>query len=93
MRRVAEKQKKFGKKLVNKKIDKNDELTERTRKRLILSEAKENYWKCNREGTRMIKPAGRRAPRIIVPDKNKSLQEHLELGQERERKSREIKEN
>ena len=41
----------------------------------------------------MIKPAGRRAPRIIVPDKNKSLQEHLELGQERERKSREIKEN
>ena len=76
--------------LVNKKIDKNDELTERTRKRLMLSEAKENYWKCYRDGKRMIKPAGRRAPRIIVPDKNMSLQEHLEdLRQERERKSME----
>ena len=92
--RVAGKHKKFGKKLDNKKIDKNDELTERTRKRLMLSEAQENYWKYHRDGTRMMKQAGRRVPRRIVPDKNMSLQEYLEdLRQEGDRKSREIKEN
>ena len=43
LRIIEEKRKKFGKKNIAKKIDRNDELAKLTKKRLEISEAKRNY--------------------------------------------------